>query len=77
MAMTPVLPAPHQSARLNSHSTTDMKLLDAAKKLEATFLAEMLKSAGLCSGSCKVAVVASMPPAAFNAAAIAPCMPSG
>ena len=46
MAMTPVLPAPHQSARLNSHSTTDMKLLDAAKKLEATFLAEMLKSAG-------------------------------
>lgn len=46
MAMTLVLPAPHQSARLNSHSTTDMKLLDAAKKLEATFLAEMLKSAG-------------------------------
>jgi Rod binding domain-containing protein len=46
MAMTPALPAPHQSTRLNALPSTDSKLMDAAKKLEATFLAEMLKSAG-------------------------------
>lgn len=46
MAMTPVLPAPHQSTRLNQMSPTDAKLFDAAKNLEATFLTEMLKSAG-------------------------------
>ena len=30
-----------------------------------------------CSGSCRVAVVAAMPPAAFSAAAMVPCMVSG
>lgn len=46
MTMIPVLPAPHQTPRTNVSVTTDQKLLDAAQKLEATFLSEMLKSAG-------------------------------
>lgn len=46
MTMIPVLPAPHQTSRNIVANTTDEKLLDAAQKLEATFLSEMLKSAG-------------------------------
>tara|TARA_R110002051_G_scaffold136036_1_gene208763 strand:+ start:4427 stop:4714 length:288 start_codon:yes stop_codon:yes gene_type:complete len=44
--MIPVLPAPHQVSRSQTSNATDEKLLDAAKELEATFLSEMLKSAG-------------------------------
>ena len=46
MTMIPVLPAPHQAPRVNAANSTDEKLRDAAHKLEATFLSEMLKSAG-------------------------------
>lgn len=46
MTMIPVLPAPHLKMPTQSQSSTDTKMMDAAKKLEATFLAEMLKSAG-------------------------------
>ena len=46
MTMIHALPAPHQVARPETANTTDKKLLDAAKELEATFLSEMLKSAG-------------------------------
>ncbi len=46
MTMIPVLPAPHQAPRVNMASSTDEKLREAAQKLEATFLSEMLKSAG-------------------------------
>ena len=46
MTMIPVLPAPHQSQRINTSGATDEKLREAAKNLEATFLSEMLKSAG-------------------------------
>lgn len=46
MTMIPILPAPHQNATPNALSKSDSKMFEAAKKLEATFLAEMLKSAG-------------------------------
>jgi len=46
MTMIPVLPAPQLKMPTQSQSSTDTKMMDAAKKLEATFLAEMLKSAG-------------------------------
>lgn len=46
MTMIPVLPAPHQMPRVQTINATDGKLLEAAQKLEATFLSEMLKSAG-------------------------------
>lgn len=46
MTMIPVLPAPHQTSRTQHPLTKDAELFEAAKKLEATFLSEMLKSAG-------------------------------
>ncbi len=42
MTMLPVLPAPHMTTALKA----DDKMMEAAKSLEATFLSEMLKSAG-------------------------------
>lgn len=47
MNTIPVLPPPRPETRLPDHVQSDAKLWDAAQKLEATFLAEMLKSAGL------------------------------
>lgn len=47
MTIVPVLPPPRPAASLPDPLRTDAKLRDAAQKLEATFLAEMLKSAGL------------------------------
>ena len=41
------LPAPRPPATLPDHMKMDDQLREAAIKLEATFLAEMLKSAGL------------------------------
>lgn len=46
MNITPALPAPHLQSTQSSFASTDTKMLEAAKKLEATFLAEMLKAAG-------------------------------
>ena len=46
MTMIPVLPAPHQASASPTLSHSDVKMFEASKKLEATFLAEMLKSAG-------------------------------
>jgi len=43
----PVLPAKTSNTIIPSTPTNDSKLRDAALKLEATFLSEMLKSAGL------------------------------
>jgi Rod binding domain-containing protein len=47
MTTIPALPAPRAAAPIPDYIQTDAKLRDAAQKLEATFLAEMLKSAGL------------------------------
>lgn len=47
MTMIPVLPSPRAVPDLPPSLTSDTKLRNAAQKLEATFLAEMLKSAGL------------------------------
>lgn len=47
MTTIPVLPPPRAATVIPDHLQSDMKLRDAAQKLEATFLAEMLKSAGL------------------------------
>ncbi len=47
MTTIPVLPPPRFATTLPDHLQTDVKLRDAAQKLEATFLSEMLKSAGL------------------------------
>ena len=49
MTTIPVLPPPRPISSLPDYITitADTKLRDAAQKLEATFLAEMLKSAGL------------------------------
>lgn len=47
MNIIPVLPAPRPVAQLPDYINADSELRDAAQKLEATFLAEMLKSAGL------------------------------
>lgn len=47
MDTTPVLPPPRPISALPDYIQTDSKLRSAAQKLEATFLAEMLKSAGL------------------------------
>lgn len=47
MTMIPVLPAPRGASGLPDYVQSDSRLRDAAQKLEATFLAEMLKSAGL------------------------------
>lgn len=46
MTIIPVLPAPRGPASIPEFDTTDARLRDAAQKLETTFLAEMLKSAG-------------------------------
>lgn len=45
--MIPILPPPRPAPVLPEYARTDAQLRDAAVRLEATFLAEMLKSAGL------------------------------
>jgi len=47
MTTIPVLPAPRGTPTVPDYVQSDARLRDAAQKLEATFLAEMLKSAGL------------------------------
>ncbi len=47
MNVIPILPAPRPPVDLPDYAQSDTKLWEAAQKLEATFLAEMLKSAGL------------------------------
>lgn len=47
MTVIPALPAPQPPAQLPDYIQADGKLREAAQRLEATFLAEMLKSAGL------------------------------
>lgn len=47
MDTIPILPPPRNTATIPDYIQADAKLRDAAKKLEATFLAEMLKSAGV------------------------------
>lgn len=47
MNTVPILPAPRGAPTLPDYVQADAQLRDAAQKLEATFLAEMLKSAGL------------------------------
>ncbi len=47
MTTIPVLPAPRGAPQLPDYIQSDVKLREAAQKLEATFLAEMLKSAGV------------------------------
>lgn len=47
MTFVPVLPPPRPTGAIPDHLQSDTKLRDAAEKLEATFLAEMLKSAGV------------------------------
>jgi Rod binding domain-containing protein len=47
MTIIPVLPPPRPQVALPDLLGRDIKLREAAEKLEATFLAEMLKSAGL------------------------------
>lgn len=46
MTFIPVLPPPRAPVSLPMNAETDSRLRDAAQKLESTFLAEMLKSAG-------------------------------
>lgn len=46
MNVIPELPAPRGPVAVPEFVRTDAQLFDAAKKLEATFLSEMLKSAG-------------------------------
>ncbi|WP_375255069.1 rod-binding protein [Yoonia sp.] len=47
MNTIPVLPPPRPASPIPDYIQNDAKLRDAAIKLEATFLSEMLKSAGL------------------------------
>ena len=47
MTAIPVLPPPRSAPKLPEYMQNDAKLRDAAHKLEATFLAEMLKAAGV------------------------------
>lgn len=47
MTAIPILPPPRPTSAFHDTINADPKLRDAAQKLEATFLAEMLKSAGL------------------------------
>lgn len=47
MTAIPVLPPPRSAPKLPEYMQNDAKLRDAAQKLEATFLAEMLKAAGV------------------------------
>lgn len=46
MTLIPILPSPRGPVALPDFVSADVKLRDAAQKIEATFLAEMLKSAG-------------------------------
>lgn len=46
MNQIPVLAAPRPATALPDYALADMKLRQAANQLEATFLSEMLKSAG-------------------------------
>lgn len=46
MNSIPALPAPHLLPATTAATSTDSKMMEAAKKLEATFLSEMLKAAG-------------------------------
>lgn len=46
MTFIPILPPPRGPVPLPANADTDARLRDAAQKLESTFLAEMLKSAG-------------------------------
>lgn len=47
MTTIPVLPAPRSAPNLLDYVQSDARLRDAAQNLEASFLAEMLKSTGL------------------------------
>lgn len=47
MNMIHDLPAPRPATALPDYISADAKMRDAAEKMEATFLAEMLKSAGV------------------------------
>ncbi|MBQ1202406.1 MAG: rod-binding protein [Loktanella sp.] len=47
MTMIPILPAPRAMVDIPAALASDTNLRNAAQKLEATFLAEMLKSAGM------------------------------
>ncbi len=47
MTTVPILPPPQSATKLPEYIQADGKLREAAQQLEATFLAEMLKSAGL------------------------------
>lgn len=47
MTMIPDLPPPRPATALPEYFGADDKLRDAAQKMEANFLAEMLKSAGV------------------------------
>ena len=47
MTMIPILPPPRAETQLPQYAQNDAQLRDAAQKLEASFLAEMLKSAGV------------------------------
>lgn len=47
MTTIPVLPPPRPAPNLPDYMQSNPKLREAAEKLEATFLAEMLKSAGV------------------------------
>ena len=47
MTTIPALPAPHQAPVVPDFIQGDVKMRDAAQNLEATFLAEMLKAAGV------------------------------
>ena len=47
MSTIPVLPPPRAMTAVPDYIQADRKLREAAQKLEATFLAEMLKSAGV------------------------------
>ena len=47
MTTIPVLPPPRPAPSLPDYVQSDIKLREASQRLEATFLAEMLKSAGV------------------------------
>jgi len=47
MTMIPDLPPPRSATAFPDYVNADEKLRDAAQKMEANFLAEMLKSAGV------------------------------
>ena len=47
MTTIPALPPPRFNGPLPDYMNTDAQLREAAQKMEATFLSEMLKSAGM------------------------------